>query len=158
MSITITSAQAAGTFEYQGNTLYKQQVTLSDGTSGEVNAKSENKWKVGDTVEVKSKKESQWGTRLSLGKPMTEGFSGGAKKSVAFSVSWAKKLCLAGKIEMSEIESKSIEYAHMAKNIKHGSVVVSYANDLACEGMIDLSQVQGAAEKFSEIVDKVEAL
>lgn len=158
----ITSAKNAGTFEYKGDTFYRQDVTLDDGTTGQVNAKTEGKWKVGDEVEIKSKKETQYGTRLSLQKPQQGGgYSGGysgSKKKPAFSVSWAKNLFVAGKIQMQDIEEKAIEYAHMANNIKHGSVVVSYANDLACAGLIDVSQVQEAAEKFSLIVDKVEAL
>ena len=68
MENKITAVQNNGTYEGKYGTMYKQEVTLDDGTTGEVSAKTENKWKVGDEVEV-TKTETQYGTRLQFKLP-----------------------------------------------------------------------------------------
>ena len=47
--------------------MYKFEVELEDGTSGEVSAKTEDRWKVGDEVEY-TVTPSKWGDRLKLDK------------------------------------------------------------------------------------------
>jgi hypothetical protein len=156
----ITKAENAGTFEYQGDTFYKQKVELSDGTSGEVNAKSEGKWKVGDEVEVKSRKDTQYGTRLSLGKPNNFGSQGGGKKGAmsGYALSWAKKAVIAGKVELANIEEFAKELMGHAKSIgDNGSVVVSYANDLFCDGFFTREQILDAAKRFDDITKRLDS-
>jgi hypothetical protein len=48
--------------------MHSIEVTLSDGTKGEVNATRVDRWSVGDEVVIKSKNESQYGLKLSLDK------------------------------------------------------------------------------------------
>jgi hypothetical protein len=72
---TITAVQNNGTFDSQYGTMYKQEATLDDGTTGEVSAKTEGKWKVGDKVEVQ-RTHSQYGTRFRFSIPKEEGAPG----------------------------------------------------------------------------------
>lgn len=67
---TIKSLQAQGTWKNKdGETMYKFDAVLENGKAGEVNAKSANKWSVGDKVIVTRETESKWGTKLSLDRP-----------------------------------------------------------------------------------------
>lgn len=65
----IVSAQTAGTWDGPNGTMHRIEVLLDDGTSGEVMAMTPDRWKAGDEVEVKSKKETQYGVKLKLDKP-----------------------------------------------------------------------------------------
>lgn len=94
--------------------MYKQNVTLSDGTTGEVNAKSEGKWKVGDEVEVKNRQETNYGTRLSLSKPESgggAGYRGGGgndkERFASICYSYAKDMFCAGKIGRNDIADEA---------------------------------------------------
>ena len=75
MSNTITAVQNNGTYEGSYGTMYKQEVTLDDGSTGEVSAKTADKWKVGDVVEVQ-RTETQYGTRFKFSIPQTGGQGG----------------------------------------------------------------------------------
>jgi hypothetical protein len=93
MGQKITAVQNNGTYEGKFGLMYKQEITLDDGSVGEVSAKTENKWKVGDEVEVK-KTETQYGMRFQFSLPETsKGYSGGYQKDpeVQFRIeaSWA---------------------------------------------------------------------
>ena len=66
MTLKIESAKPTGTWDGPNGTLYQIQVQLSDGTSGEVNAKTPDRWKAGDEVVVTSKKDTQYGSKLKL--------------------------------------------------------------------------------------------
>jgi len=68
MTNKVTAVQENGTFTGKHGLMYKQEVTLDDGTTGEVSAKTQNKWKVGDEVVV-TRNETQYGTRFSFSKP-----------------------------------------------------------------------------------------
>ena len=76
MANTIQAVQNNGTYEGSYGTMYKQEVTLDDGSTGEVSAKTADKWKVGDVVEVQ-RTETQYGTRFKFSIPQTGGKSGG---------------------------------------------------------------------------------
>lgn len=67
--MTITAVKPTGTWQGPSDLLYVIQVSLSDGTSGEVMAKSPDRWSVGDEVEVADRKETQYGVKLKLRKP-----------------------------------------------------------------------------------------
>lgn len=69
MSTSITRLTPQGQFEFKGETYYKFDVELENGEAGEVNAKTPDKWKLGDQVVVKDVKHSKWGKRLSLDRP-----------------------------------------------------------------------------------------
>lgn len=76
----IASVQNTGTYEGSYGTMYKQEVTLDDNTVGEVSAKTQGKWKVGETVEVQ-RTETQYGTRFRFSIPKEAGApSGGYQK------------------------------------------------------------------------------
>ena len=77
MSNTIQAVQNNGTYEGSYGTMYKQEVTLDDGSTGEVSAKSEGKWKVGDVVEVQ-RTETKFGTRFKFSIPQEGGFKSGS--------------------------------------------------------------------------------
>jgi hypothetical protein len=72
MANTIQAVQNNGTYEGSYGTMYKQEITLDDGTTGEVSAKSEGKWKVGDVVEVQ-RTETKFGTRFKFSIPQEGG-------------------------------------------------------------------------------------
>lgn len=63
----IKSIQPNGTWESRNGTMFKFEITLEDGTSGEVSAKTENRWNIGDEVEY-TVTPSKWGDRLKLDK------------------------------------------------------------------------------------------
>jgi len=83
MSNTITAVQNNGTYEGAYGLMYKQEVTLDDGTTGEVSAKSEGKWKVGDVVEVQ-RTETKFGTRFKFSIPQDGGAQGKFKSGGGF--------------------------------------------------------------------------
>lgn len=68
-----------GTITLQSGEFFKSQITLDDGKSGEVLAKTADRWKVGDEVEAEVM-TNQYGTRLKLSKPDNNSFSGGGSK------------------------------------------------------------------------------
>lgn len=72
MTNKVTAVQENGTFTGKHGLMYKQEVTLDDGTTGEVSAKTQNKWKVGDEVVV-TRNQTQYGTRFSFSKPQYSG-------------------------------------------------------------------------------------
>lgn len=63
----IKSVQPNGTWESRNGLMYKFEVELEDGASGEVSAKTEDRWNVGDEVEY-TVTPSKWGDRLKLDK------------------------------------------------------------------------------------------
>lgn len=98
--IKVKSVQDNGTWQGQHGLMYKQEVTLEDGRTGEVSAKTQGKWKVGDIVEVTKFVQSQHGPRMSLsyvsayehsqainGKPKT--FVNNDDRQKQINVSWA---------------------------------------------------------------------
>lgn len=94
--MTITAVKPTGTWQGPNDLLYVIQISLSDGTSGEVMAKSPDRWAVGDEVEIADRKETQYGVKLKLRKPGFEGqgsYSGGgggnADRQRAISAQWA---------------------------------------------------------------------
>lgn len=77
MANTITAVQNNGTYEGSYGTMYKQEVTLDDGSTGEVSAKTADKWKVGNVVEVQ-RTETQYGTRFKFSIPKETPAAGGS--------------------------------------------------------------------------------
>ena len=115
MSNTITAVQNNGTYEGSYGTMYKQEVTLDDGSTGEVSAKTADKWKVGDVVEVQ-RTETKFGTRFKFSIPQEggarpNGFSGSSFKQdpetqLRIEASWAigQAVAMLGKnVDMSSI-------------------------------------------------------
>ena len=98
MANTIQAVQNNGTYEGSYGTMYKQEVTLDDGTTGEVSAKTADTWKVGDVVEVQ-RTETKFGTRFKFfipqeGGARPNGFSGSSFKQdpetqLRIEASWA---------------------------------------------------------------------
>lgn len=76
----ITSIVPAGTWEYNGETMYSFQMTLDSGESGKVNTKTADRWKVGDEVSATTYNDKQGNPCLKLSKPDTGGFKGGGRK------------------------------------------------------------------------------
>ena len=71
----ITQIEQNGTLTLQSGEFFKMNVTLDDGKSGEVLAKTQDRWKVGDEVEAELT-TTQYGNKLKLSKPQQGGYSG----------------------------------------------------------------------------------
>ena len=106
MSLKITSVQASGTWDGPSGQLHVIEISLDDGTTGEVMAKTPDRWKVGDEVEVKSKKETQYGVKLKLdragygmgasGEPSGSGYlAGPSDKQKQIAAQWAINAAIA---------------------------------------------------------------
>lgn len=67
--VTIQKAEPTGTWDRNGKTFHQIKVSLSDGTTGEVNATTPDRWSVGDEVIVIEKKDGPFGVKLKLDKP-----------------------------------------------------------------------------------------
>jgi hypothetical protein len=73
----ITNVQQSGTWTGQYGVMYRMEVTLDDGRTGEVSAKKPDAWKVGDECEIEKEEQTQYGTRWKIRKPgFTNGPSG----------------------------------------------------------------------------------
>lgn len=83
MKITQITPTQKGGYDGRDGYVYTYDVTLDDGTTGEVGSKTPNKWQVGDEVVVTNKRENQYGTRLSISKPNAGGggYSGGGRSN-----------------------------------------------------------------------------
>lgn len=90
----IKSIQPNGTWESRNGLMYKFEIQLEDGTSGEVSAKTENRWNIGDEVEY-TVTPSKWGDRLKLdkagyaNKPNGGGYKEDPEKAKRITASWA---------------------------------------------------------------------
>ena len=80
---TITGVQNNGTYEGAYGIMYKQEVTLDDGSTGEVSAKTQDKWKVGDVVEVQ-RTATKFGTRFKFSIPQDAGNKPSTSASQSF--------------------------------------------------------------------------
>jgi hypothetical protein len=70
---TTTIVAVHGAREWQaadGATNYQIEITLEDGRSGNVTAKSPDRWKEGDVVVIKRESQNKYGYQWSLDKPM----------------------------------------------------------------------------------------
>ena len=97
MAVTITGANPTGTWERNGKTFHQINVSLSDGTQGEVNATTPDRWSVGDEVVVIDKKDGPFGVKLKLDKP---GYGAGAQtkpqsRSPQIETQWAINAAIA---------------------------------------------------------------
>lgn len=68
----ITQIEQNGTLTLQSGEFFKMNITLDSGQSGEVLAKTQDRWKVGDEVEAEVQ-NTQYGTKLKLSKPQPAG-------------------------------------------------------------------------------------
>ena len=64
----IKTIQPNGTYEGRNGLMHKFEIELENGQGGEVSAKSEDRWKVGDEVEFEIT-PSKWGDKMKLTKP-----------------------------------------------------------------------------------------
>jgi len=75
----IAQIQPQGTVQMKdGSSFFKFQITLDDNRAGEVLAKTEDRWSVGDEVEAEVK-NTDYGVKLKLSKPQSN-YSGGYSK------------------------------------------------------------------------------
>lgn len=102
----IKTIQANGTWESRNGLMYKFEVELEDGTSGEVSAKTEDRWKVGDEVQYEVT-PSKWGNRMKLDKAGFDQKGGGYKddpeKTKRITASWAIGLAIQQASDPQEI-------------------------------------------------------
>lgn len=64
--VIIKSVQNTGTYNSQHGLMYKQEVELEDGRTGEVSAKKPNRWMAGEMVEITREMQTQHGTKWSF--------------------------------------------------------------------------------------------
>ena len=77
MATKISQVQPNGTLTLQSGEFHKFNITLEDGRSGEVLAKTPERWKVGDEVDAELQ-QTQYGNKLKLKKPEFAGQGGGS--------------------------------------------------------------------------------
>lgn len=66
----IKSIQGSGTFDFNGSTLFKNEVELEDGTVGQVNTQTPDKWKAGNEVEYTvTRDDPKYGKTLKFQSP-----------------------------------------------------------------------------------------
>ena len=76
----IAQIQPQGTVQMKdGSSFFKFQITLDDNRAGEVLAKTEDRWAIGDEVEAEVK-NTDYGVKLKLSKPNQGGFNSGYSK------------------------------------------------------------------------------
>lgn len=75
----IKSIHPNGTWESRNGTMFKFEIGLEDGTSGEVNSKTIDRWNVGDEVEY-TVTPGKYGDRLKLDKAGYANKGGGGYK------------------------------------------------------------------------------
>ena len=63
----IKAAQNNGSWNSSNGIMYVQEIELEDGRVGNVNAKTKDKWMVGERVEVKSFQQTKYGNKMQLG-------------------------------------------------------------------------------------------
>ena len=83
MSISkVKTVSNAGQWTGNYGTMYTQICVLEDGTSGEVSAKTENRWAVGDEVQYEVVGKAPNGNfKLKFSKPESAGFSNSSNRS-----------------------------------------------------------------------------
>ena len=89
----IKSIQPNGTWEGRNGTMFKFEIGLEDGTSGEVNAKTIDRWNIGDQVEY-TVTPGKYGDQLKLDKAgYTKkggtGYKEDPEKTKRITASWA---------------------------------------------------------------------
>lgn len=90
----VKTIQPNGTYEGRNGLMFKFEIGLEDGSSGEVSAKTIDRWNVGDEVEYEVT-PSKWGNRMKLTKPgFTPNQGGGGykedpEKTKRITASWA---------------------------------------------------------------------
>ena len=112
----IKTIQANGTYESQVGLLYKFNIELEDGSGGEVSAKTEDRWNVGDEVEYEIT-PTKWGDKMKLTKPgqnRSGGYKEDPEKTKRITASWAIALALQ---EESDHE-KILERAEYLVNLR----------------------------------------
>lgn len=99
MASKITAAKPTGSFNGSHGTMYTTQITLDDGTSGEVNSKTPDRWNVGDEVVVTSRTDTQYGTKLRIDKADYAAGGAGQKsrgnRGVEVAAQWAINAAIA---------------------------------------------------------------
>lgn len=112
----IKSIQPMGTYESQNGLMYKFNIELENGESGEVSAKTEDRWSIGDEVEFEIT-PSKWGDKMKLSKAgynRSGGYKDDPEKTKRITASWAVALALQ---EESDHE-KILERAEYLVNLR----------------------------------------
>jgi hypothetical protein len=134
MSTTITYIATPEPWESGHGTMYQANVKLEDGTEGQINMKSPDRWKVGDSVEVIEKKETPYGNRLKIQKPGGFQAASGPRKSDPdvqrhIAASWAIGQAvnrLDALADISEVDTKNKIYKDAMSLLEiHDSVLKS---------------------------------
>ena len=99
--------------------MYAFDVELSDGTTGSVNTKSPNKWKVGDAVEYQAN-STHHGTKLKLDNPGFGGTSSGGSRNTddatrGIIASWAVGIAMqVAERDAPNYDVQVMQYARLA--------------------------------------------
>ena len=101
----IKTIQPNGTYEGRNGLMYKFEIELENGQGGEVSAKSEDRWKVGEEVEYEVT-PSKWGDKMKLTKPGFQqggGYKDDPEKTKRITASWAIGLAIQQASDPQEI-------------------------------------------------------
>jgi hypothetical protein len=101
----IKTIQPNGTYEGRNGLMYKFEIELENGQGGEVSAKSEDRWKVGEEVEYEIT-PSKWGDKMKLTKPGFQqggGYKDDPEKTKRITASWAIGLAIQQASDPQEI-------------------------------------------------------
>ncbi len=112
----IKSIKPMGTYESQNGLMYKFDIELENGESGEVSAKTEDRWSIGDEVEYETT-QTKWGVRMKLSKAgynRSGGYKEDPEKTKRITASWAIGLA----IQEENDPEKILERAEYLVNLR----------------------------------------
>ena len=128
MKITAIEPTQKGGYTGNNGYVYTYVTTLDDGTIGEVGSKTPNKWNVGDEVEVLSKRDTDYGVRLSIGKPGASQYAGNAtgsnritddQRQKEINVSWSINCAIElGRQTPDEIKATALNLLQLRSELK----------------------------------------
>jgi len=104
----VKNVQGNGTYDSQHGTLFKFDYEFEDGAHLSANHKTQNHFKIGDTVEYTVKGSNDSFTWGSVSKPKENNYNGyqGKKNqssTASFALSYAKDLVIADKVKIDNI-------------------------------------------------------
>ena len=112
----IKSIKPMGTYKSQNGLMYKFDIELENGESGEVSAKTEDRWSIGDEVEYETT-QTKWGVRMKLSKAGYNGNRGTQSPEVQKRIDACWAIALA--IQEENDPEKIIEAAEHLINLRN---------------------------------------
>ena len=115
----IKSITPMGTYESQNGLMYKFEIELENGESGEVSAKTEDRWSIGDEVEYETT-QTKWGVRMKLSKAgynRSGGYKDDPEKTKRITASWAIGLAIQEENDPEKIIEAAEHLIHLRNTL-----------------------------------------